>query len=331
MERLNEALERIDSAFTFALVPGHEKRAFDQYQANWKEYRTWLHDEQGNITEPGEGPLVARLTTVTERYEALGKDFFNRAENDPLREKDYFGPEGLQDTFKELKDLCAQILRVNQDSMEKASGRAKQVASESIVWSAAGLAAAVLLAGLAAWYTVRSILGPLQTVTQAALGISAGNLDQVVPYSQRDELGQLAEAFNTMARHLRDYRQSQSARLIRAQRTSQATIDSFPDPVVVLDAEGAVSMANPAARRLLGIAAEQRSEVRGPRSDRALTSAVLTPVVWPEALREPIADALRGQHDYLPEGFDRAVLLRDPNRPGFDRAVLPRILTIRDP
>jgi signal transduction histidine kinase len=52
-------------------------------------------------------------------------------------------------------------------------------------------------------------------------------------------------------------------------------------------------------------------------------------VVWPESLREPIALALRGQRDYLPESFDRAVLL--PGQGGRDRALLPRILAIRDP
>ena len=84
----------------------------------------------------------------------------------------------------------------------------------------------------------RSILGPIQGVTQGARALSRGELDQVVPATSRDELGELATAFNTMARTIREYRESGTAKLLRAQKTAQATIDSFPDPVVVVDLAG---------------------------------------------------------------------------------------------
>ena len=83
--------------------------------------------------------------------------------------------------------------------------------------------------------TIRTIVYPVRAVTESATAIGAGNLDQVVPVTSDDELGQLAAAFNTMARQLREFRQSHKAQLIRAQRTSQATIDSFPEPVLVVD------------------------------------------------------------------------------------------------
>jgi signal transduction histidine kinase len=45
-------------------------------------------------------------------------------------------------------------------------------------------------------------------------------------------------------------------------------------------------------------------------------------------LREPLAEALQRQRDYLPEGFDKAVALRSDGKECF---FLPRILSIRDP
>jgi NtrC-family two-component system sensor histidine kinase KinB len=315
MERLGEAVERIDSSFQFALA-GQEKRARAEFGPQWKTYHHWLRAEQDNITEPGEDQLVDKLTKATQHYEQQGKAFYE-LRHSPARQRAYFGRGGLFDTFQEIKGLSGQILRLNQESMESASRRAKRTGTESLIGFALGLAAAVVLAGLLAWHTVRTLLRPIQAIRQAALGISAGNLDQVVPYLDHDELGELAQAFNKMARYLRDYRQSHSAQLLRAQRTSQATIDSFPDPVMVLDSEGAVEMANPAARRLLGVV----PRVLGTDSPA---------VVWqpPEALRQPIAEALRGQRDYLPESFDHAILL---NASGREQALLPRILTIRDP
>ncbi|MFO0845651.1 MAG: ATP-binding protein [Gemmataceae bacterium] len=313
MERINEAMERIDSSFQFALA-GRIDKSHEAYTKNWQDYDESLRQEQNNITLPGEAELVERLTTLSGQYRARGDAFYASPERE--RHPIYFGPDGLLARFTDLKQVSGQIHRMNQDNMEQASRQARELAVHSLVWFGVGLAAALALAVLSAWHNVRTILQPIKAMTQAAMGISAGQLDQVVPFLSRDELGQLAQAFNTMAHHLRDYRQSQSARLLRARLTSQATIDSFPDPVIVIDAEGFVEMANPAARRLLGVIARQKGE----------PSAV--PWQAPPLLSQPLGEVLRGQRDYLPEGFEHAVTIGSPGR---EHAFLPRVLTIRDP
>jgi signal transduction histidine kinase len=315
MEHLNEALERIDSSFQFALA-GREAKARGQYQANWPSYEENLRLEQGNITIEGEGELVARLTALTERYRRQGAAFYGRPARNPARHNDYFESGGLLDTFKELKDVSGQITTLNQDKMESTSQEAQRTARNALIGFAVGSAAAVLLAGWLALQTTQAILRPLRVMTQSAQAIGLGNLDQVVAVPSRDELGDLAEAFNRMARQLRLYRQSDYSRLLRAQRTGQATIDSFPDPVLVVGPQGHVEMANPAAQHTLGLVVE-----RDPES---------AAVAWqpPEALRQPLAEALRDQRPYLPERFDQAFALRADGREHF---FLPRILPIRDP
>src|ERR1700755_1272885 len=63
MERLNEALERIDSSFQFALA-GEDAKAQKQLAENWVGYHDALNIEQGNITLPGEGELVRELDAL---------------------------------------------------------------------------------------------------------------------------------------------------------------------------------------------------------------------------------------------------------------------------
>jgi signal transduction histidine kinase len=257
------------------------------------------------------------LQQLSGEYRSLGDDFFSKSSGMVELRQEYFRqPGGLLSFFNAIKRISGDILRLNQDNMEHASQEARRIAVHSLGWFIAGLAVAIVIAGFSTWYMTRTILQPMRAMTVAAQGISEGNLDQVVPYQGADELGQLAQAFNTMARHLRDYRQSQSAQLLRAQQTIQATIDSFPDPVLVIDFEGAVEMANPAARQLLGVVPHQKNH---PGTG-----------IWqpPDALAAPLAEALQGQRDFLPEGFDKVILLGPGGR---ERAVLPRILTIRDP
>src|SRR3954465_1271002 len=65
MFRLNEALERLDSSFMFALS-GREEEARRTYADNWSAYRDQLAAEERNVTLPGEADLVARLKRLTD-------------------------------------------------------------------------------------------------------------------------------------------------------------------------------------------------------------------------------------------------------------------------
>lgn len=315
MERLKEALERIDSSFTFALA-GQEKKAHEQFLQQWEPYTKNLLAEQENITLPGEKALVDQLGSLTERYRKRGDGFYALPAHDPARQRLYFDSGGLLETFRAIKDTADQILHLNQDHMQQASRGAHKAAEDSLAGFVIGLGLAALLGILLAWRTVLAILQPIRAVMQSARAIRAGNLDQVVAVTSDDELGELAKEFNAMARQLRQYRQTDYARLLRAQRTSQATIDSFPDPVLVVDPEGLVEMANPAAQRLLG--------VTGKRADQPAGDAWLPP----EPLRDPLKDAIQQLRPYLPEEFDRAMLLRVD---GQDHSFLPHIMPIRDP
>ena len=74
------------------------------------------------------------------------------------------------------------------------------------------IAAVVLGVGIAC-HLSRSICRPINRVTDGAERGWRGELDQIVPAASRDELGELANAFNEMARTLREYRQAGTAQL----------------------------------------------------------------------------------------------------------------------
>ncbi len=319
MERLNEALERIDSSFQFALA-GEEKKAGDQYKDNWLGYDKALTTEQQNVTLDGEQNQADQLTALTKQYHSLGTDFYALPAGNAQRRQLYFVTgsnkrPSLLATFQKIKNVSGKIRGMNQDNMVDASNKSRKLANDSLFWFGVGMAVAVALAFFLAFHTIRTILRPIQAVTQSALAVGGGNLDQVIPVTSRDELGQLANAFNTMGQQLRLYRQTGYSRLLRAQRTSQATVDSFPDPVVVLDSEGRLEMANPAARRLLGV------------TPPAADATVQLPWQPPESLREHLTNVMTRRGEYLPEGFDSAVTIPFDGRP---RMFLPRIMAIKD-
>jgi len=91
----------------------------------------------------------------------------------------------------------------------------------------------------------------LATLTGACVvALGDGVLYRDVPVLSHDELGELARAFNAMAAKLRVFRAATTAKVLRAQRTMEATLTSTPDPVFVVSRTGNIELRNPAAEML---------------------------------------------------------------------------------
>ncbi len=308
-EKMNEAIERMDSGLLFA-VGGKEERGRQQFDDNRPRFEENLRIEQGNITVPGEQEQADELDRQMRGYLVAAERFFSLPTAKKQERINLYFYE-LEPTFNKIRRAADQILILNQDNMTAMDLRARTNARSSVRLMIAALLFAVVLSVSAALYMSRKILAPIHAVTDGARAMARGALDQLVPAVSRDELGDLTAAFNEMARTLREYRQAGSARLLRAQKTAQATIDSFPDPVVVVDPVGSVAQANPAARRLLGV-----------------VPSTEPPVPWYPALplRSLINDVLAGRGDHLPHSLEQAIALYDA---GQERYFLPRVVAIR--
>jgi signal transduction histidine kinase len=308
-EKMKEAIERMDSGLLFA-VGGKEERGRRQFDDNRPRFEENLRIEQGNITVPGEQAQADELDRQMRGYLVAARRFFSLPTEKKQERVDLYFNE-LEPTFNMIRRAADQVLVLNQDNMTAMDLRARTNARNSVRLMIAALLFAIVVSVSAALFMSRKILAPIQAVTDGARAMARGALDQLVPPASRDELGDLSAAFNEMARTLREYRQAGTARLLRAQKTAQATIDSFPDPVVVVDPVGSVAQANPAARRLLGV-----------------VPSTEPPVPWYPAqpLRSLINDVLSGRGDHLPHSLEQAIALSDA---GQERYFLPRVVAIR--
>jgi PAS domain S-box-containing protein len=106
----------------------------------------------------------------------------------------------------------------------------------------------VVLAGLGSLVLARQIARPLTETRDAAIRVASGDYS-FVPVKSDDELGEVARAFNYMAEELQHYVgeiQHQKSHL-------EAVLEASPEAVVATDTDERVTMANPAAARMLGI------------------------------------------------------------------------------
>jgi diguanylate cyclase (GGDEF)-like protein len=89
---------------------------------------------------------------------------------------------------------------VVQESADEALRPLRHLARDAYLWLAVGLLTAVLLG----FSSVRTVTAPVQQLREAALAVTGGALETHVDVKRRDELGELADAFNTMTRGLRE-------------------------------------------------------------------------------------------------------------------------------
>jgi signal transduction histidine kinase len=206
----------------------------------------------------------------------------------------------LQPQFVKVKNAADVILNINQDAMMQKSEEADRLAHNTNLLVITSALAALVLGVAVSMTLTNRLLAPLGVLTQAVNRLGQGDFQTRALVSTHDEIGQLAAQFNTMAKHLGDYRSSSLGELLLAQRASQAAIDSIPDPVIVFTADGGVLSMNSAAQQLIDGAA-------------AADGAAPPLTSLPPALRQPVEEArlfvLQGNGPYLPKGFDDALLL----------------------
>ncbi len=108
------------------------------------------------------------------------------------------------------------------------------------------------LAVIAAWIITRTMTQPVRELTKAARRITGGQLGQKIAVTTKDEIGQLAQAFNDMSDNLEKTVETMSAEKARL----TGVLGAMADGVIMTDAGGDIVLANRAAGELFGFKAE---------------------------------------------------------------------------
>jgi len=311
-QEMKESLERQDSAALFALLGAREKAI-----AHLREHRTRFdanfQKAANNITEVGEPEAIEAIRRDRDIYYQMFDGFMNRvaggenASREELAERnEYF--TRLEPQFNKLRAECEHLLQLNQRAMlgksEAAAGVAQLWFYRTLLISGALIAAGTVLA----FFLARRIVEPLRQLTASTARIAGGDLSAKVAVSSRDEVGVLAVEYNRMAERIRQLRSSDMGKLLVAQQTTEAAIDSLYDPVIVTDGEGCVTKLNPAAEEIFGSEKENTGKHVGEMArDVRIAGAVA------EALESQRPVAGEGMSSVLPlavDGSERAFRLR---------------------
>lgn len=300
-QNMKESLERQDSAALFALL-GQRERAQAQLRAHRTRFDTEFKKAANNITEAGETEIINAIQVERDDYYRRFDAFFEAAQ-----ERDAYFTE-LEPRFNRLRGSIDRLLQLNQNAILAKSDAAQRVARQEVLITV-GIATLLGIAGVVlAFYLANRIVRPVRELTAITAKIAGGNLDAKAEVRSRDEIGLLAAEFNRMAERIRQLRRSDLGKLLIAQQTTEAAIDSLYDPVLVTDANGCVTKLNRAAEELFGSEETTKGKAIADLShDTRIATAV------GEALRTESAVAAEGAAAVLPfkvDGTNRAFRLR---------------------
>jgi two-component system, NtrC family, sensor histidine kinase KinB len=248
---MKESLERMDSAALF-LLSGNRDRAMEQFNERRARFDAAFERAEGNVTEPGEAEIIGAIRGDRDEYYRRFGSFI--AEGERRQPGDYFNR--LEPPFNKIRAELNQLLQLNQQAMAAKADVAAGVARREFLYTLA-LAGALGAAGLAlAFLLANGIVRPMRELTATAATIAGGDLAAKARITSRDEIGILAAEFNRMAERLQQLRRSDLGKLVVAQQTTEAAIDSLFEPVLVTDGEGKVTRLNRAAESLFGARAK---------------------------------------------------------------------------
>ncbi|MEO7425136.1 MAG: ATP-binding protein [Fibrobacteria bacterium] len=306
-QEMRQAAEKLNQAALESLWENSEldtglvREETDAFSGN-------LAFQRGNVTVTGEKPVTDSLEAAWKgflgRYAALETGKLSLAERRAhyLREVRPFY-RVIQAQARSIADLNSRNI-LSADGQVRGEARAARRAMTLLLTSGA------VLVVLFFYLLGKAILQPLKALTRSTREIERGNLDLTLQVRSRDELGQLAGAFNAMTSRLREFRRTDQAKLMRTQRTTQMAINSLPDAVAVISAEGSIEMSNDPAQSLFGIKPGTHVDSLG--------------LDWLAPLFRKVGTQLR---PFIPEGYQSAIQVFPG---GKERFFLPHLIPIVD-
>ncbi|SBO44483.1 Drug sensory protein A [Cyanobium sp. NIES-981] len=103
---------------------------------------------------------------------------------------------------------------------------------------------------LGAVFNALTITQPVKELLRGVRQVAGGNFGARIALPVGGELGELLEGFNAMTAELEVYKAANIEELTAAQVKQESLIATMADGAVLLDASGAIVLANPTARRL---------------------------------------------------------------------------------
>ncbi len=191
-----------------------------------------LRKQEANITESGEKELTQDIRKNYLELKANPKDPSN---------------------YPEIRQLVHQVMDMNTAAIFRKNAVAQNTAENAKRWLTIIFTVLTLISFTFIFNLPGIISGPIQSLSDGIKEIANKNYSKRIYLKQKDELGDLAIAFNSMAEKLDMYEHSNIAKMQFEKSRIETIINQMRDGVIGLDAKRNILFLNVVAQKLMGL------------------------------------------------------------------------------
>lgn len=209
-----------------------ELNNFSDSGGTYATFDTMLRQQEQNITEPGERELTVSLRKNFERLQQKG-------DADSI-------PRLIKNDINGIMQLNLQAIDNKNQLAQASAENAKTIITVCLTLC--------LLTGFTFLYNFpSSVAAPVASLTEAIKAVANKNYSQRIHINKKDEFGELAAAFNSMAERLDEYEHSNLSKIMFEKQRAETVINSLKDASIGIGNTGMVLFANQQALQLLGL------------------------------------------------------------------------------
>lgn len=218
------------------------------FQSNRQIFSSNLIAVENNITEPGEKEVIDKLKTDYGTYAAVFQDLRSRENVDPELVFDE-----LIGAYSQTMDLIVILWDKNMDAISMKNRELETTAHQAFVFISLIGTICFLISALFLFRYPRNISRPLGALINGITEIANRNYSLRLDFPSRDELGELASAFNKMAARLDEYEHSSLSELLFEKKRIDTIINIMKDAIIGLNDKNEIIFSNSYACRIIRI------------------------------------------------------------------------------
>jgi len=245
-------VSELDDINTFQIKNLEKKKYVDsvlvnKYLESKNIFEKNLQLETKTITESGEAELVHQLHSTYRDY----LNTYEQLKNNPQPEEKNF--ERLRERYLAVGNIILAIYKLNMTAITHKTNNLQTAADDVTLYMSVVATLSILITLSFIFTFPSSIVGPIKELTEKIKSISERNYDQKLEIHTKDELGELANAFNIMAARLKLYDAKQIDQLLFEQKRLEAVVHSFEDGILFIDENRKVVLVNNTILQLTGL------------------------------------------------------------------------------
>lgn len=231
----NDANRIIQNNHETLVYTNHMLRELNRIESDPKaigNFESYLKKQESNITEVGEREIT----------ETLRKDFelLKRSPHEPRN-------------FIDIREDIQNINELNQNAILRKNEIAQHTAENAIVVLTLLFTILTLVTFTFVVNFPYIISKPVKAFSEGISAIADKQYDKRIHLDQKDEFGDLANAFNSMAEKLDAYEHSNLARITFEKSRIETIINQMKDGIIGLDEKRKILFLNAVAEKLLGL------------------------------------------------------------------------------